>query len=55
MQVVVVVVVFGGMVVAVVSSGDQTTPLQGVVYSLCVKRGILGGQSVCCVRWMPLS
>jgi len=55
MQVVVVVVVFGGMVVAVVSSGDQTTPRRGGVCSLCAKRGIPGGQSVCRVRRTPLS
>ena len=33
----------------------QTTPLRGVVYSLCAKRGIPGGQSVCRVRRTPLS
>ena len=33
----------------------ETTPLRGVVYSLCAKRGILGGQPVCRVRRTPLS
>jgi len=30
-------------------------PPKGVVYSLCAKRGILGGQPVCCACWLPLS
>ena len=33
----------------------QTTPRRGVVYSLCEKRGIPGGQPVCRARRTPLS
>ena len=33
----------------------QTTPQRGVVYSLCAKRGIPGGQPVCHAHWLPFS